>query len=101
MTHYLGYEKGQAPSRDEDQKPKTTTTGPGKRASWARMVSWKSKCRGTAPGSLILSLSAKDSGDFAGFGGFDQKIYRHVMYAQGMTVRKNQRCLEEQYKVEV
>ena len=26
MTPYLCYEKGQAPLRDEDQKPKTSTT---------------------------------------------------------------------------
>ena len=96
MTHYLGYEKGQAPPRDENQKPKNYRNGTSKKTLLSE------------DGKLEIEVPRDRTGQFdpqfirkgqRRFGGFDQKII--AMYAQGMTVREIQRFLEEQYKVEV
>jgi putative transposase len=96
MTHYLGYEKGQAPARNEDQKPKNHRNGTSKKTLLSE------------DGKLEIEVPRDRTGEFdpqfirkgqRRFGGFDQKII--AMYAQGMTVREIQRFLEEQYKVEV
>ena len=96
MTHYLGYEKGQAPPRDEEQKGKNHRNGTSKKTLLSE------------DGKLEIEVPRDRAGEFdpqfirkgqRRFGGFDQKII--AMYAQGMTVREIQRFLEEQYKVEV
>ena len=96
MTHYLGYEKGQAPQREEEQKQKNHRNGTTKKTLLSE------------DGKLEIEVPRDRAGEFAPqfirkgqrrFGGFDQKII--AMYAQGMTVREIQRFLEEQYKVEV
>jgi transposase-like protein len=96
MTHYLGYEKGQAPPRDENQKRKNYRNGTSKKTLLSE------------DGKLEIEVPRDRTGQFdpqfirkgqRRFGGFDQKII--AMYAQGMTVREIQRFLEEQYKVEV
>jgi putative transposase len=96
MTHYLGYEKGQAPQREEDKKQKNHRNGTSKKTLLSE------------DGKLEIEVPRDRTGEFdpqfirkgqRRFGGFDQKII--AMYAQGMTVREIQRFLEEQYKVEV
>jgi transposase-like protein len=96
MTHYLGYEKGQAPQREEDKKHKNHRNGTSKKTLLSE------------DGKLEIEVPRDRAGEFdpqfirkgqRRFGGFDQKII--AMYAQGMTVREIQRFLEEQYKVEV
>src|SRR3974390_1467466 len=96
MTHYLGYEKGQAPQREEDKKQKNHRNGTSKKTLLSE------------DGKLEIEVPRDRAGEFdpqfirkgqRRFGGFDQKII--AMYAQGMTVREIQRFLEEQYKVEV
>ena len=95
MTHYLGYEKGQAP-QPEDKKHKNHRNGTSKKTLLSE------------DGKLEIEVPRDRAGEFEPqfipkgqrrFGGFDQKII--AMYAQGMTVREIQRFLEEQYKVEV
>ena len=96
MTHYLGYEKGQAPQREEDKKQRNHRNGTSK------------KTLSSEDGKLEIEVPRDRAGEFdpqfirkgqRRFGGFDQKII--ARYAQGMTVREIQRFLEEQYKVEV
>ena len=96
MTHYLGYEKGQAPQREEDKKQKNHRNGTSKKTLLSE------------DGKLEIEVPRDRTGEFdpqfirkgqRRFGGFDQKII--AMYAQGMTVREIQRFLQEQYKVEV
>ena len=95
MTHYLGYEKGQAP-QPEDKRHKNHRNGTSKKTLLSE------------DGKLEIEVPRDRAGEFEPqfipkgqrrFGGFDQKII--AMYAQGMTVREIQRFLEEQYKVEV
>jgi transposase-like protein len=97
MTHYLGYEKGQAPQQEEEGK---------KRDIHRNGTSKKTLL--SEDGKLEIEIPRDRSSGFEPqfirkgqrrFGGFDQKII--AMYAQGMTVREIQRFLEEQYKVEV
>src|SRR5258708_1548389 len=96
MTHYLGYEKGQAPKLEADQKRETHRNGTSKKT----IVS--------DDGKLEIEVPRDRTGEFEPqfirkgqrrFGGFDSKII--AMYAQGMTVREIKAFLEEQYKVEV
>ena len=96
MTHYLGYEKGQAPQRQEAKKQKNHRNGISKKTLLSE------------DGKLEIEVPRDRAGEFdpqfirkgqRRFGGFDQKII--AMYAQGMTVREIRRFLEEQYKVEV
>ena len=96
MTHYLGYEKGQAPQREEDKKQRNHRNGTSKKTLLSE------------DGKLEIEVPRDRAGEFdpqfirkgqRRFGGFDQKII--ARYAQGMTVREIQRFLEEQYKVEV
>jgi Transposase, Mutator family len=86
MTHYLGYEKGQAPPRDEDQKPKNHRNGTSKKTLLSE------------DGKLEIEVPRDRAGEFdpqfirkgqRRFGGFDQKII--AMYAQGMTVEEQTR----------
>ena len=93
MTHYLGYEKGQAPPRDEDQKPKNHRNGTSKKILLSE------------DGKLEIQVPRDRTGEFdpqfirkgqRRFGGFDQKII--AMMPKGWEI---QRFLEEQYKVEV
>lgn len=96
MTHYLGYEKGQAPKLEADQERENHRNGTSKKT----IVS--------DDGKLEIEVPRDRSGEFEPqfirkgqrrFGGFDSKII--AMYAQGMTVREIKAFLEEQYKVEV
>jgi putative transposase len=96
MTHYLGYEKGQAPKLKADQERETHRNGTSKKT----IVS--------EDGKLEIEVPRDRTGEFEPqfirkgqrrFGGFDSKII--AMYAQGMTVREIKAFLEEQYKVEV
>src|SRR6516165_1425844 len=96
MTHYLGYEKDQAPQSEEGKKQKNYRNGTSKKTLLSE------------DGKLEIEVPRDRAGEFdpqfirkgqRRFGGFDQKII--AMYAQGMTVREIQRFLEEQYKVEV
>jgi transposase-like protein len=96
MSHYLGYEKGQAPKLEEGQERENHRNGTSKKT----LVSEE--------GKLEIEVPRDRAGDFEPqfirkgqrrFGGFDSKII--AMYAQGMTVREIKAFLEEQYKVEV
>ncbi len=96
MTHYLGYEKGQAPKLEADEKRENHRNGTSKKT----LVS--------EAGKLEIEVPRDRTGDFEPqfirkgqrrFGGFDTKII--AMYAQGMTVREIKAFLEQQYKVEV
>ena len=96
MTHYLGYEKGQAPKLAADQERENHRNGTSKKT----IVS--------EDGKLEIEVPRDRTGDFEPqfirkgqrrFGGFDSKII--AMYAQGMTVREIKAFLEEQYNVEV
>src|ERR1700758_4017515 len=83
MTHYLGYEKGQAPRVGAEQKRENHRNGTSKKT----LVS--------EDGKLEIEVPRDRSGEFEPqfvrkgqrrFGGFDSKII--AMYAQGMTVRE-------------
>src|SRR5258707_2115878 len=96
MTHYLGYEKGQAPQLESDEKRENHRNGTSKKT----LVS--------EAGKLEIEVPRDRTGDFEPqfirkgqrrFGGFDTKII--AMYAQGMTVREIKAFLEQEYKVEV
>jgi putative transposase len=96
MTHYLGYEKGQAPKVGAEEKRQNHRNGTSKKT----LVS--------EDGKLEIEVPRDRSGEFEPqfvrkgqrrFGGFDSKII--AMYAQGMTVREIKAFLEEQYKVEI
>ena len=96
MTHYLGYEKGQAPKLEADEKRENHRNGKSKKT----LVS--------EDGKLEIEVPRDRTGDFEPefirkgqrrFGGFDSKII--AMYAQGMTVREIKAFLEGQYKVEI
>jgi putative transposase len=96
MTHYLGYEKGQAPKVEAAEKRENHRNGSSKKT----LVS--------EDGKLEIEVPRDRTGEFEPqfirkgqrrFGGFDSKII--AMYAQGMTVREIKGFLEEQYKVEV
>src|SRR5271156_791218 len=96
MTHYLGYEKGQAPKLEAGQGRENHRNGTSKK----RLIS--------EDGNLEIEVPRDRAGEFSPqfirkgqrrFGGFDSKII--AMYGQGMTVREIKRFLEEQYKVEV
>ncbi len=96
MTHYLGYEKGQASKIGAGQRRENHRNGTSRKT----LVS--------EDGCLEIEVPRDQAGDFEPqfvrkgqrrFGGFDSKII--AMYAQGMTVREIQGFLEEQYKVEV
>jgi putative transposase len=96
MTHYLGYERGQAPKLESEEKRENHRNGTSKKT----LVS--------EGGKLEIEVPRDRAGDFEPqfirkgqrrFGGFDTKII--AMYAQGMTVREIKAFLEQQYKVEV
>jgi putative transposase len=84
MTHYLGYEKGQAPKLADNQKRDNHRNGTSKKTLLSE------------DGKLEIEVPRDRAGEFEPqfvrkgqrrFGGFDQKII--AMYAQGMTVRSN------------
>ena len=96
LTHYLGYNKGEAPEQSEGQRRENYRNGSSKKT----LIS--------EDGKLEIDIARDRTGEFEPqfirkgqkrFGGFDTKII--AMYAQGMTVREIKRFLEEQYKVEV
>ncbi|HEX4201898.1 MAG TPA: IS256 family transposase [Chthoniobacterales bacterium] len=96
MTHYLGYEKGHAPTVPAEEKRENHRNGTSKKT----LVS--------EDGKLEIEVPRDRAGEFEPqfvrkgqrrFGGFDSKII--AMYAQGMTVREIKAFLEEQYKVEI
>lgn len=96
MTHYLGYEKGQAPKLEVDRLRDNHRNGSSKKTLLSE------------DGKLEIEVPRDRAGEFQPqfirkgqrrFGGFDSKII--AMYAQGMTVREIQAFLQEQYKVEV
>src|SRR6201984_463485 len=96
MTHYLGYEKGQAPKDQAEDKRENHRNGTSKKTLLSE------------DGKLEIEVPRDRAGEFEPqfvrkgqrrFGGFDSKII--AMYAQGMTVREIKAFLEEQYKVEV
>ena len=96
MTHYLGYEKGQAPKAQAEDKRENHRNGTSKKT----LVS--------EDGKLEIEVPRDRSGEFEPqfvrkgqrrFGGFDSKII--ARYAQGMRVREIKAFLEEQYKVEI
>jgi putative transposase len=96
MTHYFGYEKGQAPKLEAGQTRENHRNGTTKKT----LIS--------EDGNLEIEVPRDRAGEFSPqfirkgqrrFGGFDSKII--AMYGQGMTVREIQAFLEEQYKVEV
>ena len=96
MTHFLGYEKGQAPKLEADQLRDNHRNGSSKKTLLSE------------DGELEIEVPRDRAGEFEPqfvrkgqrrFGGFDSKII--AMYGQGMTVREIQAFLQEQYKVEV
>lgn len=96
MTHYLGYEKGQAPKAQAEEKRENHRNGTSKKT----LVS--------EDGKLEIAVPRDRAGEFEPqfirkgqrrVGGFDSKII--AMYAQGMTVREIKAFLEEQYEVEI
>jgi putative transposase len=96
MTHYLGYEKGQAPKVEADEKRENHRNGKSKKTLLSE------------DGNLEIEVPRDRRGEFEPqfirkgqrrFGGLDSKII--AMYAQGMTVREIKAFLEEQYKVEI
>jgi putative transposase len=96
MTHYLGYEKGQAAKLGAEEKRENHRNGTSKKT----LIS--------EDGKLEIEVPRDRAGEFEPqfirkgqrrFGGFDTKII--AMYAQGMTVREIKAFLEEQYKVEI
>jgi transposase-like protein len=96
LTHYLGYEKGQAPKLEAEQERENHRNGASKKTLLSE------------DGKLELEVPRDRAGEFEPqfirkgqrrFGGFDAKII--AMYAQGMTVREIRAFLEEQYQVEV
>ena len=96
MTHYLGYEKGQAPKLEPDEKRENHRNGTSKKTLLSE------------DGKLEIEVPRDRAGEFEPqfirkgqrrFGGFDTKII--AMYAQGMTVREIKAFLEEQFKVEI
>lgn len=96
MTHYLGYEKGQAPKLEGDQERENHRNGRSKKTLLSE------------EGKLEIEVPRDRAGEFEPqfirkgqrrFGGFDSKII--AMYARGMTVREIKAFLEDQYKVEV
>src|SRR5882724_2756042 len=97
LTHYLGYEKGEAPpGQAEGQRRENYRNGSSKKTLLSE------------GGKLEIDIARDRTGEFEPqfirkgqkrFGGFDTKII--AMYAQGMTVREIKRFLEEQYKVEI
>lgn len=96
MTHYLGYQKGQAPALAEGQERANHRNGTSRKTLLSE------------EGKLEIEVPRDRAGEFEPqlirkgqrrFGGFDSKII--AMYAQGMTVREIKAFLEEQYKVEV
>src|SRR5258707_4934640 len=96
MTHYLGYEKGQAPKVEAEEKRENHRNGRSKKTLLSE------------DGKLEIEVPRDRTGEFEPqfirkgqrrFGGFDSKII--AMDAQGMTVREIKAFLEEQYKVEV
>jgi putative transposase len=96
MTHYLGYEKGQAPRLEAQEKRENHRNGSSKKTLLSE------------DGKLEIEVPRDRAGEFEPqfirkgqrrFGGFDTKII--AMYAQGMTVREIQAFLEQQYKVEI
>jgi transposase-like protein len=91
MTHYLGYEKGQAPKVEAGRRRENHRNGTSRKT----LVS--------EDGRLKIAVPRDRTGDFEPqfirkrqrrFGGFDSKII--AMYVQGMTVREIQAFLEEQ-----
>src|ERR1700761_4152037 len=96
MTHYLGYEKGQAPKVGAEEKRETHRNGTSKKT----LVSEDGKLEIDVP----RDRAGESEPQFVRkgqrrFGGFDSKII--AMYAQGMTVREIKAFLEEQYKVKI
>jgi putative transposase len=96
MTHYLGYEKGQAPKLEGEEPRETHRNGTSKKTLLSE------------DGNLEIEVPRDRRSEFEPqfirkgqrrFGGFDAKII--AMYAQGMTVREIKAFLEEHYKVEV
>ena len=96
MTHYLGYEKGQAPELKEGQRRETHRNGSSKKTLLSEAGKLDIEVPRDRAGGFEPQFIAKGQ---KRFGGFDTKII--ALYAQGMTVREIKRFLEEQYKVEV
>jgi transposase-like protein len=96
MSHYLGYEKGQAPQQQEGKKRDNHRNGTSKKTLLSEDGKLEIEVPRDRTGEVDPQFIRKGQ---RRFGGFDQKII--AMYAQGMTVREIQRFLEEQYKVEV
>jgi putative transposase len=96
MTHYLGYEKGQASKLGTDQERENHRNGTSKKT----LVSEDGKLEIEVPRDRLSEFEPQfiRKGQRR-FGGFDSKII--AMYAQGMTVREIKAFLEEQYKVEI
>src|SRR5260370_4068442 len=96
MTHYLGYEKGQASKLGADQERENHRNGTSKKT----LLSKDGKLEIEVPRDRLSEFEPQfiRKGQRR-FGGFDSKII--AMYAQGMTVGEIKAFLEEQYKVEV
>jgi putative transposase len=96
MTHYLGYEKGQASKLGTDQERENHRNGTSKKT----LVSEDGKLEIEVPRDRLSEFEPQfiRKGQRR-FGGFDSKII--AMYAQGMTVREIKAFLEEQYQVEI
>ena len=61
MTHYLGYEKGQAPALEEGQKRQNHRNGSSKKILTSEDGKLEIEVPGIGPGSLSHSLSVKVS----------------------------------------
>jgi transposase-like protein len=87
MTHYLGYEKGQAPTGDQPRE--NHRNGRSKK----KIVSEEGKLEIEVPRDRVGEFETQfiRKGQRR-FGGFDSKII--AMYAQGMTVREIKAFLE-------
>ena len=96
MSHYLGYEKGQAPKLEEGERRETHRNGSSKKTLLSEAGKLDIEVPRDRAGGFEPQFIAKGQ---KRFGGFDTKII--ALYAQGMTVREIKRFLEEQYKVEV
>ncbi len=96
LTHYLGYEKGQASKLGADQERENHRNGTSKKT----LLSKDGKLEIEVPRDRLSEFEPQfiRKGQRR-FGGFDSKII--AMYAQGMTVGEIKAFLEEQYKVEV
>jgi putative transposase len=84
MSHYLGYEKGQASWLEEGERRANHRNGSSKKTLLSEEGKLEIEVPRDRAGGFEPQFVAKGQ---KRFGGFDSKII--AMYAQGMTVREN------------